>query len=411
MQKITLLLALFVITNSAFSQRPWIKSAWPNVGNVPKLALATSTLVAYDSALASSYNHGETWQIESEVKGTVRGVTDFPFMSAALAFTQQNKGDTVYGYFTQDGTNWTVFDSIDIGNRSFVSAGAEGSNILIATQSNVIIKVGFAGTTEIIGPGSGQNVISDMVSVAEGIVVQTWEGGFVSTDQGQSWRAITRDTNVGTGFALNELVDVGGSVYNTGSSGVLKLDFANASWKLVGKWDVSMGVPATTAVAGDLTVLIAFAQVGEQSQLFRLSTSDTLWVETAFPFPGGPAGFIPKSLIVDAGWAVTNQDHDAFAEHDSSGIYRYDLNDFTSVDLDPELAQIRILATPYGLRIENAPSLPAHINICNLLASTLEVRDISQGASNIGLAPNINGLLGVTLTLVDGRMVRRMIIR
>jgi hypothetical protein len=172
-----------------------------------------------------------------------------------------------------------------------------------------------------------------------------------------------------------------------------------------------MGVPATTAVAGDLTVLIAFAQVGEQSQLFRLSTSDTLWVETAFPFPGGPAGFIPKSLIVDAGWAVTNQDHDAFAEHDSSGIYRYDLNDFTSVDLDPELAQIRILATPYGLRIENAPSLPAHINICNLLASTLEDRDISQGASNIGLAPNINGLLGVTLTLVDGRMVRRMIIR
>jgi hypothetical protein len=411
MQIITLLLAFFVITNSAFCQRPWIKSAWPNVGSIPKLALTTSTLVAYDSALASSYNHGESWQLESEVDGIVRGVTAFPFVNAALAFTQQNSGDSVYGFFTQDGTNWSRFDTIDIGNRLVVDVGSDGSNYLLATNTNAIVKVGLAGVTEITVSEVAATVISNFVSVADGMVVLTWTGGKVSTDQGQSWQDIKADTNIPPGVGVYELVDVGGSVYASSSFGVLKLDITNATWKQVGKWDVSLGVPVVTAVAGDMTVLIAFAQVGEQSQLFRLSTSDTLWVESAFPFPGGPAGFLPKSLIVDAGWAVTNHDHDAFADHDSSGIYRFDLNDFTSVEHEPELAQIRIVATPDGLRIESAPSLPVHINICNLLASTLEDRDIPQGASNIVLEPSINGLLGVTLTLADGRMVRRMIIR
>lgn len=408
MRKLTLILTLLFITTSAFCQRPWIKSAWPGVGSNPKLALATTTLIAYDTILASSYNHGEFWQVESEINGTVRGVMDFPVVSAALAFTQQNSGDTVYGYFTQDGTNWSRFDTLDIGNRLVVDVGSAGSNYLLATNTNTIVKVGLAGTTEIVVSEEPSAVISDFVSTSSAMAVLTSQGVRVSTDQGQSWKDVSADAGIPQGVQIYELINVGGTVFASSGFGVLQLDFTNATWKQVGKWDVGMGVPVVNAVAGDMTVLIAITTVGNRNQMFRLSTTDTLWVESAFPLPGTEPAVMKNSLIADAGWAVTNH---APVETDSAGIYRFDLNDFTSVDHDPVLAQIRIVATQYGLRIDDAPSLPVHLNICNLIAATLEDRDITQGANSIELQPDINGLLGVTLTLANGRMVRRMVIR
>lgn len=408
MRKLTLILTLLFITTSAYCQRPWIKSAWPGVGSNPKLAIATTTLVAFDTGLASSYNHGESWQLESEINGTVRGVTDFPLVSAALAFTQQDVGVPVYGYFSQDGTNWSPFDTIDIGDRLVMDVGSDGSNYMLATNSNTIVKVGLAGSTEIVVSEEPSTVISDFVATTSAMAVITSQGVRVSTDQGQSWQDVSADVGIPQGAQIYELVNVGGTVFAPSDFGVLQLDYTSATWKQVGKWDVGMGIPVVSAVAGDMTVLIAITAVGNQHQMFRLSASDTLWVESAFPLPGTQATPTKNSLIVDAGWAVTNH---APVEADSAGVYRFDLNDFTSVDHDPVLAQIRIVATQYGLKIVGPPSIPVHLNICNLIGATLEDRDIPQGANSIDLEPDINGLLGVTLTLADGRMVRRMIIR
>ena len=130
-----------------------------------------------------------------------------------------------------------------------------------------------------------------------------------------------------------------GTLYAATTSGVLEYDADAETWSAVGTWfDFPSLAPSIRAIAADASRIIAFAELNTgRLQLYRLETGDTAWVVTGYELPMDEPMTGRDPLVIDAGWAVTYQT--SSVDPDSTGLYRYNLNDFTSVQEDLLLSQ------------------------------------------------------------------------
>ena len=399
MRHYTFLLALFCLLHvGSLAQRPWTKSAWPEVGTTPHIAIVANTLIAYDTTAANSNDHSATWSPISTIQGPVRGTVDFPSVNSAIAVTQTAAGQLVHGFLTQSGSSWTHFDSIDIAGRLVTGVATQGLKIFVATNSSTIIVRGETNS-EVTVPGG--NEVVDIAATPEAIAVITSAGMQISTDAGQSWNEAHPDGGVPPSTMPTELTTVNGSIYASSDYGVLKLQVSNATLQPVSQWPVELGVPVVHAVAGDAQYLAALVTKNNQTQMYRLSTSDTAWTESAYPLPGTGPTYSKRMLVVENGWAVVN--HQLVAgSPDSVGVYRFDLNDFTDVSEQHQQSGIKISSTQNGLSIADPPTTPFRIRIYDVTMRLLWENSFEGGEQNISLPYSISGFLCVTVTDQSG---------
>jgi hypothetical protein len=211
---------------------------------------------------------------------------------------------------------------------------------LVATPTEWFMSTEVGSTIYRIGEtnstikGPSPDPIRQMVLIGTTLAVNV-AGKQISstTDFGLSWSTIPLP-GVGPLHVLN------GTLYAASAQGVKKVDLTAGSISDVGIWDLKTGTaPATLDLESYLGNLLTIA-VDTAYQMFRLDPVDGTWTPLAYPLPCRKAIESSSLLSIEAGWAIAAINV-IEGNKDTSGIYAYDLNDFTSVnDVDAAAAHL-----------------------------------------------------------------------
>ena len=154
-----LLVFLFASIGS-MAQRPWIRSASPDVGTPPRLVVAANAVMAFETNLAGTIDQGLNWTYHQNVASDLRGVTDY-FSNVSVSASQSAKGDSVTIFFTQGGTSWSFSEKLDVGDRSVVDLESKGQTFYVATASGWIL-ARSTSIDELTVPLEGSDVLVDL---------------------------------------------------------------------------------------------------------------------------------------------------------------------------------------------------------------------------------------------------------
>ncbi|MBU3679554.1 MAG: hypothetical protein FGM32_08100 [Candidatus Kapabacteria bacterium] len=317
----SLALALLLCAALSVAQdRPWIFRGKSLPGPTPKVSAVAGGVVVYDKGAMRSIDHGATLDTISGLRGEFCDFVDF-MGGITFCVTYDAASRMAWAHFSQGGNSWSTVDSMaNVARPTSLVAGA--TEWFMATENgSTIYRVGDV-TSTIKGPSS--DPLRQLLLVGTTLVANV-AGKQISytSDLGQSWKTIAAP-GIGVLHAVN------GSLYASSTLGVKKIDLEQGTIADVGIWNSKSGnVPATLDLDSYLGKLHTIA-ADSAYQMYRLDPTDNTWTPLAYPLPCRKAAEGPSLMAIEAGWviaAISVTDGKA----DTSGIYAYDLNDFTSV--------------------------------------------------------------------------------
>ena len=402
---LTGLLVFLLASIGSMAQRPWIRSASPDVGTPPRLEVAANSIIAFDANLAGSIDQGLNWTYHNNVDRDVRGVTDY-FGNVTISVSQTARGDSASIYFTQGGTTWSFSEKLDVGDREVVDLDAKGQTFYVVT-SNGTIFARRTGIDELTVPLQAGDRLIDLEISQSLFAMRTEQGLYLSTDDGTTWTMT--DPFSGAGGEVRDIAFRSGNLIAGTTAGVLR--YANGAWTSVGTWeDFPIAAPSIRAIAADASRIIAFAELDtDRLQLYRLETGDTAWIVTGYEFPMDQPTSGRDPLVIDAGWAVTYQT--STVDADSTGLYRYNLNDFTGVKEDLLIADVHVRTTVDGLVIDHPWSEGGSVSLVDLTGREVLHEPLGSAPYTLSLPASLRGTFGVVLRSASGTIARTLILR
>lgn len=388
---------------AASAQRPWVRQSTTSPGPNGKMSLTYNTLYYYDSVALQSFDHGATWVETTGLRGRVCTIDEFT-QGVSVAVCYDSATSTATGFFTTGGAPWTEFRSI-VGSAQPVRLASIGDTWYLATFGPVIYK-GNETIDSLRLPGTARAI--DMVAVGDMLVVNTTTGVyFTSTTTPGEWSAIAQD-GLGVLYVRNDVV------YAASVRGVKRLDLTAKRAVDVGSWTLPTPPPVSLDLDSYQGSLLTITRDGNAYQAYRLE-GDTAWKEVAYPLPGTIATVTRSVMAMDAGWMVlSHQITEGFI--DSSGVYAFDLNDFTSVnnnELASNASWINAVDRGGDILLHRATAEPARVVVTDLHGRTLyDGRLDAQGTTSIiPVATSIRGFVGITVVTDVGSILRTQLIR
>jgi len=403
---LTGLLLLLSTTTGSMAQRPWIRAISPDVEAPPRLAVAANSLVAYRDVMSTSIDQGVNWTRHGQIPANVVGVTDF-FSNVSLCASQAAKGDSVDIYFTQGGTSWSFSERLDIGDRQLVELESLGQTFYLVNNGGTIVARSTSIRELTVPIQSGSSLI-DLECSQDLFAVLTSEGVFLSTDKGETWskQHPTIDDVPRTVF---NLMFRDGALIASSDLGVLTYEPASTTWTPLGTWEGMLEPPVVRAVAADNQRIITLAETSEgRLQMYRLDAGDTTWMPTAYELPLDQPQTDRDLLVIDAGWAVTYVS--STVDADSTGLYRYNLNDFTSVQDSPLPPGVVVRTTSAGLYLEHPDMEGGLVELVDLTGRSVFERTFRSTPIDLSLPDHLRGLFGVVVRW-NGRTPARTVIQ
>lgn len=144
-------------------------------------------------------------------------------------------------------------------------------------------------------------------------------------------------------------------------------------------------------------------------QLYRLEATDTAWIPTGYEIPMDEPSADLQSLIIDAGWALTYQS--SSAEPDSTGLYAYNLNDYTDVAEANTTADVRITTTREGITISSEEEGLLRVDVVSLDGRLLYSCETIAPYASIPLPSSVGGVCGIVVHTALGKVARTVILR
>ncbi|MBU3699061.1 MAG: hypothetical protein FGM33_03490 [Candidatus Kapabacteria bacterium] len=309
--------------------RPWSYRSQLLPGPAPKVRLATGALVVFDKVALRSIDHGVTLDTLRNLEGELCDFFDF---SAGISFaiTYEAGARKALVYFSQGGTNWEKVDSILDVARPTCGVASGFDWYMTSENGSVIHRIGETLTT-LKGPSS--EPIREMVITSTSMVANV-AGRQLSytTDKGATWKSIPAE-------GLGQLHVRNDEVFAASARGVVRLDQAKGTLEQVGNWNLPGGsIPATLDVDSHIGQLFAIT-ADSGYRMFRLDPDDNEWVRWGYPLPATRAAASPSIMAIETGWAVMALNITE-GKKDTSGIYAFDLNNFTAVEEDPRAGDL-----------------------------------------------------------------------
>jgi hypothetical protein len=314
----------------------------------------------------------------------------------------------VQTFFSVGGSSWTQSDSLDLGGKHVVDATYAGNSLYIATNEGWL----YLWTTKVDSSriGSGAGGVRRFETTGTILAAETSAGLLLSTTNGTSWQ-VNNPPSAKDGLDVTTSITVhAGRLFASTDQGVFELMVPTMSWKPVGTWPAELTSPAVSQIAADQTRLAAMVRTEEgRHQMYVLAWSDTAWVPTAYEIPMDAPMLNAHGLAIDAGWAVTYQY--STVEPDSNGVFRYDLNDFTSVhewSVDPS---VRITSTADGIRIESSWEGAMAVDLLQLDGRQLYSAQAQAPSQTIPVPAHVRGLVLVVVRGASLKLARQILLR
>ncbi|MBC8124965.1 MAG: hypothetical protein H7X70_04460 [Candidatus Kapabacteria bacterium] len=386
------LVILLASSTLAMAQRPFLFQSRLSNGPAGKVHTLKNSLYLYDTVASRSFDHGATWEPMTTLVGKVCVMSDFT-ADIALAVTQEATTNLVRCFFSTSGSTWTQFDSLTLANRpTHIAAIAE--TWYLATDASKI----YMFTSKLDSIDLGALSIIDLVAHGSDLVASTTKGIRISSDGGKVWNSINTD-------GLGILHVSGDNIYATSVSGVKKIDIANRRVENVGRWDSLASAPVSLDIDSYQGVIYTFVR-GESYQLYVLE-GDTVWKEVAYPLPGTTATVTSSVMTMDAGFVIINhQLTQGFT--DSSGVYAYDLNDFTSVDIvELQSNEMKISISGNGFTLNCDRNGEAQVIVVDVLGRILTLQHVQSTVDAFINIPSMqSGFFGVIVRYKDNTVQR-----
>lgn len=396
----TLFLVLILSVCNVFAQRPW-QFSYPHKGQADsKVAKTTNSLYLFSDNTLSSYNHGLIWNDVLTLPGDVKGVTEV-LNTVTIAVSQPRPSDPFIGFYTQNGTVWSAFDTIPSEGNTATCVSSHKNDYYIGTNSSKIYKRGEKTTILSVSDDSSASIKNLIIN--DDFMLVLMEGGFlrISTNGGTDWSdAMNGIPPTASPNPQVSAIDLNnGQAVAATSRGVYKFQSSESTWIENGTWR-NLTPPNTVEVAGDGRRLICIAIVGSDFQMFRLESGDSVWIETAYPLPGSATISPILNSVIDGGWVVTY--YSPLGLTDSSGIYIYNLDDFTSVAEESQPV-VRCVSTDQGVIVETLCSSTALVTMVDVMGRTLYQQVVPTASQFIIPITNMaSGTYGITVTPLVG---------
>lgn len=317
MRSLLTIVIFLCIGINAVAQRPWLLRSTMTPGPNPTVVSTANSVYAFDKSAMRSFDHGVTWDSITGVAGKICAISDFTAGLTLLAsYTQAEKTTTMY--FSNGGSTWTSFATIPNSQQPVALAASDTEWYLACEKSNVIYRFGENLESVSLPPDAS---IADLAYWQSMLLASDPKQGlFVSSDRGATWKLISAP-NAGPIHVTD------GGVYLASDNGVLSVDIAASKTSNHGRWPSMQKQPRVADIDSYLNTLYAICDDGP-TQMYRLQGES--WEAIGYPLPGSKAARSASVLAIDAGYAVLGHSITG-GPTDSTGIYVYDLNDFSNV--------------------------------------------------------------------------------
>ncbi|MFM8770873.1 MAG: hypothetical protein ACKOE4_02455 [Candidatus Kapaibacterium sp.] len=332
--------------------RPWIFRGRTLPGPVPKVATVAGGVVVYDQSALRSIDHCATLDTVRGLRGEFCDFVDF-MGGITFCVTYDAASRMAWAHFSQGGNSWTTVDSMsNVARPTSLVAGT--TEWFMATENGSTIYRVADVTSTIKGPSA--DPVLQLVLIGSTLVanVSSKQISYTS-DLGQTWKTIAAP-------GIRVLHAVNGSLYASSTQGVKKIDLEQGTTTSVGIWNSKSGAePATLdldSYLGKLHTIVADSAY----QMYRLDPTDNTWAPLAYPLPCRKAVESPSLMAIEAGWVIAAINVTE-GKKDTSGIYAYDLNDFTSVsDVSREALRLESLLLDHDADVV----MGAEISSCSI---------------------------------------------
>jgi hypothetical protein len=384
----TLLALLFLTTLGSLAQRPWIRAADLEIGSSDRMRIVSNALHRFGFRATRSFDQGVTWDTVQSLPGNVVGMATFKTANISIAIAQPVQPGPVYTYFTQSGTSWTAFDTLDVGNDLAIDLETIGDTYIVGLNSDRLVVRGDDVRMITITEVTGARIL-DVATDPAAIVVSTTQGVLLSTDLGQSWHRADPDLESPSSVTAFPLRTINDLIHAATTEGVFTLAAESKTWSRIGNWPDDFQNPVVVDLAGDESRTIAMTVRNDTAQLFSMQSGQWQWVETAYPLPGSGPTFSANSLALDAGWAVVA--YRSTNEPDSSAIYHFNLNDFTSVHETRDDARVKtslrsgelVIEHPWSTAVADIFDLNGRLLATHQLPHSMTRRTLDEGLPRI----------------------------
>lgn len=324
-----LTIMIFCVGINVMAQRPWMLRSTMSPGPNPTVVSTSSNVYVFDKTAMRSFDHGVTWEPVTGVDGKVCAISDFT-AGLTLLSSYKNADKTVTMYFSNGGSTWTSFTTIPNAQMPIALAASSTEWFLACEKSNTIYRYG--DNLETVSLPSDVSIADLKYWQSMLLASDPKHGLFVSSDRGNTWKFISAP-NAGPIHASSN------GVFLATDNGVLSVDIASSKTSIVGTWPSLKKQPKVADIDSYINALYALTDDGP-TQMYRLLGES--WEPIGYPLPGSTAGRSSSLLAIDAGYAVLGHSI-AVGPADSSGVYVYDLNDFSDVAGQENIG----VATPY----------------------------------------------------------------
>ena len=406
MRQTSFVLLFVVLALTAHAQRPWIKVAHPNVGNTPLLATTQNSAYLFDSVVASTYTHGNQWELVHGITQQCKAVLSF-VNSTTLAFSQPLSNGPVESFYTITGATWTASDTLDLNSKNLLAVSAVDDIVYLATNDGSVYS--WSAKLDSAYMFANPGIVSDFVAAPQARAAITNYGLFIAGSNNK-WAVNNPPSNKEILTVCTAITRHSKTLCAATDKGVFDYNADDQSWSNVGKWPVTATPLSIVALASDNSNLIAMVQTADaRHQLYRFDAADSTWVLTAFDIPMDAPTMTRSALTIDAGWALTYQHSNL--EPDSTGLYAYNLNDFTNVTETDNSNNVQVTATQSGLNVTSDWEGALAVDIVALDGRMLYSCEANAPFTAIALPPHVHGVLCVVVTAKSGKVARRLVMR
>jgi len=401
----TTLLVFSALTLAA--QRPWLKVERPPFKEAPSFITAGGALYALADGLAITYRHGESWMQIDSIRSHPKALTEF-INGSTVCFTQEPGSSVVHTFYSISGTNFSESDSLDLNTHHVVGAGWSGNTVYIATAEGVLYSWGTTIDSLIVPAVQGATVRQALIS-NELFCLMTTAGLFVSTDTATSWALKNPPSkldglDISTDVALYQ-----GALLASTDQGVFVYDAKSGEWSAKGLWQAEAAAGRVLAIAAEPPYIVALRPTPSgRVQMYRLEHADSTWIPTAYEVPMPHPAVYASACSIDAGWVVAYFSDETTP--DSTGVYAYNLNDMSDVQVQDSKSDIQLKTTKTGLQVSTPIRQQGMVTVHALNGAEVLRAMLSPGFTDITLPDHLRGPLGVYIRTDSGQEVRSLIL-
>lgn len=397
---------LFVIAMPAFAQRPWTKVTHPPVGSQPVPSVAIGALYLFDSTTLVSYNQGMQWDPIAAIT-SCKAIVEF-VNNTTVAIAQPKAGSDVYTSYTLSGITWTPSDTLDLNGKSVLTSQAVSDVLYIVTTNGWIYK--WSSSIDSVSMNLPEGSIVRDYQANEALQIALTSNGLFVSKNDSEFHLQNPPSASDSPDVTTAITKRGNTMYASTEKGVFVWVDTLNSWEEFGHWPTDVITTDVSGMASDDAHVIAMLRTTNgRHQLYRMDLPDSNWLPTGYELPMDQPTMLPRGIVIDAGWAVTYQFSAVMP--DSTGLYVFNLNDFTHVTELANASTIEIHSNASGLTVtsgwEGAWSLDILTTDGRLVVST----NANGNTAHVQIPTFVHGLLCVVARQANGRILRGVVLR